>query len=279
MIPISTTIEGIRRALEPHRGQGAIGFVPTMGALHLGHARLIEAARAKSSTVVVSIFVNPLQFDDPNDYERYQRTLPADVELAGKSGADFIFAPSAGEMYPEPAQTFVEVHGITDHFCGAARPGHFRGVTTVVSKLFHIIQPDLALFGEKDAQQLAVIERMVLDLNFPVTILPVPTVREPDGLAMSSRNARLNADQRVTAACLFQALTHAHGLILAGERDSQDILARAKVLLHLPGVQVEYFDLADPQTMRPVRRATPPVRIMAAIRIGETRLIDNLICP
>jgi pantoate--beta-alanine ligase len=249
-----------------------------MGALHKGHARLIETARENSSTVVVSIFVNALQFDDPKDYERYQRNLPSDVDIAQNSGAHFVFAPPAGEIYPEAAQTFVEVHGLTDHFCGAARPGHFRGVTTVVSKLFHIIQPDLALFGEKDAQQLAVIERMVLDLNFPVRVLPVPTVREPDGLAMSSRNARLSPKERMTAVCLFEALSCARDLIVAGERDARRILLKAGLLLQRPGVHVEYFDLADPKTMQPLIAANPPLRIMGAIRIGETRLIDNLIC-
>jgi pantoate--beta-alanine ligase len=279
VIKIETTIAGIRKALEPRRSLGLLGFVPTMGALHAGHARLIEVARENSATVVVSIFVNPLQFDDPKDYDRYQRNLDADVELAAKHGADLVFAPCAAEMYPETAQTFVEVQGLTDHFCGAARPGHFRGVTTVVSKLFHIVQPDLASFGEKDAQQLAVIQTMVLDLNFPLKVVPVPTVREPDGLAMSSRNSRLNEEERVTAVCLYEALTRARELILAGEPDSRQILAQARAILNQPGVEVEYFDLADPKTMRPVTSATPPVRVMGAIRIGATRLIDNLSCP
>jgi pantoate--beta-alanine ligase len=278
MIRVESTIAGIRQALGPHRGRGAVGFVPTMGALHAGHARLVEVAREQSSVVVVSIFVNPLQFDDPQDYERYQRNLDADVALAGKHGADLVFAPSAREMYAEEARTFVEVQGLSEHFCGAARPGHFRGVTTVVSKLFHIIQPDLALFGEKDGQQLAVIERMVMDLNFPVKIVPVATVREADGLAMSSRNARLNAEERVTAACLYQALLRARELVAAGQKDPRQIRAQAGALLEVPGVQVEYFELADPKTIQPVAVAIPPVRAMGAIRIGATRLIDNLIC-
>lgn len=278
MIPIERTIAGIRAAVDIHRGRGQTGFVPTMGALHAGHARLIEVARQQSSLVVVSIFVNPLQFDDPADYDRYQRTLEADVELAARSGAHLIFAPSVSEMYPAPAHTFVEVQGLTDHFCGVSRPGHFRGVTTVVSKLFHIVEPDLAFFGEKDAQQLAVVERMVLDLNMPIRIVAVPTIREADGLAMSSRNARLNARERVTAVCLYQALTRAAALIHGGERDSRQILSEAGRLLQNPGVHVEYFDLADPRTMKPVTDAETPVRVMGAIKIGSTRLIDNLIC-
>jgi pantoate--beta-alanine ligase len=277
MISVARTITDIRLLLRPRRS-GVIGFVPTMGALHAGHARLIDVAREQSRTVVVSIFVNPLQFDQPSDYERYQRTLNADIALAAASGAHLIFAPEAGEMYPAGAQTFVDVEGLTEHFCGASRPGHFRGVTTVVAKLFHILEPTLAVFGEKDAQQLAVIQQMVADLNFPVTILGVPTVREPDGLAMSSRNARLSPPDRAAAVCLYQALGRARDLIAAGERDVERIRADAGGLLAGPGVELEYFDLADPRTMRPVTAVTGPVRAMGAIRIGGTRLIDNLLC-
>jgi len=278
MIPVEHTIDGIRKALEPHRHRGSIGFVPTMGALHAGHARLIEVAREQCKPVVVSIFVNPLQFDQPEDFERYQRNLESDLALAANSGAQMVFAPSAPEMYPSQAETFVEVQGLTQHFCGASRPGHFRGVATVVAKLFHIIQPDVALFGEKDAQQLAVIERMVLNLNFPVAIVAVPTVREPDGLALSSRNARLAPDERRTAVCLYHALTRARELIHAGERDSHTIREQAGALLLQPGVQIDYFDVADPKTMCPVSTAVPPVYVMGAIRVGATRLIDNLLC-
>jgi pantoate--beta-alanine ligase len=276
MISVQTSISGIRGSLATRRGT-TIGFVPTMGALHRGHAHLIEMAAGQAETIVVSIFVNPLQFDQPEDYARYQRSLEADTELAERSGAHVIFAPTIGEMYPPGAGSFVEVPGVTEHFCGASRHGHFRGVTTVVAKLLHIVQPDLALFGEKDAQQLAAIRAMVRDLNFPVTICPVATIREPDGLALSSRNARLTGEERQTSACLYKGLTRARLLIEGGERDAGKILQEAGALLQKPGVRIEYFDVADPDTMQPVRAAVPPVRVMGAIWIGSTRLIDNVL--
>jgi pantoate--beta-alanine ligase len=274
-IPVFASIAAVRAAL---KNRPDIGLVPTMGALHAGHARLIEAAHAQCGTVVVSIFVNPIQFDRKEDYERYGRSLPADVALCERSGAAMIFAPSVDEMYPEPNQTIVEVTGVTDHFCGLARPGHFRGVTTVVAKLFHIVGPRLAFFGEKDAQQLAAVTSMVAGLDFPLRIVPVETVREPDGLAMSSRNSRLNPDERQRAACLYRALVLARDLIASGERDSSVIIARGLQELAVPGVRVEYFGLADPRAMTPVFYVEAPVRVMGAIWIGETRLIDNLLC-
>jgi pantoate--beta-alanine ligase len=275
---VVTTLAAIRDALAPNRNR-SIGFVPTMGALHAGHRSLIEQARAQSGYVVVSIFVNPLQFDQPQDYQRYARTLPADVALCAAAGADLVFAPTASEMYPRgSSETSVDLSGVSEHFCGASRPGHFRGVATVVAKLFNIVQPDLAFFGEKDAQQLAVIERMALDLNFPVTIVPAATVRELDGLAMSSRNARLNPSERVTATCLHRALLAAQSRIGSGERDCARIVEDSRALLAQPGVRVDYFDLADPAAMLPVNTITGPVRIMGAIWVGDTRLIDNLLC-
>ncbi len=264
---------------ELRRSAHPVGLVPTMGALHAGHARLIQQARAQSGYVAVSIFVNPIQFDQREDFERYARTLPADRELCADAGADLIFAPSVEEMYPGAAETVIDVHGVSEHFCGASRPGHFRGVATVVAKLFNIIQPELAFFGEKDAQQLAVIERMVRDLNFPVRIVPVSTVREPDGLAMSSRNRRLNGEERVQATCLYRALIAAQGRIMAGERDTASILEESRAILHRTGVRIDYFDLADPTTMNPVNTiGGAPVRVMGAIWVGTTRLIDNLLC-
>jgi pantoate--beta-alanine ligase len=271
---VARTIAQARAALE---GQRDIGLVPTMGALHAGHARLIETARAQSGYVAVSIFVNPLQFNQREDYERYARTLPADLDLCQRGGVDLIFAPDASEMYPGEMATFVEVTGLTDHFCGASRPGHFRGVTTVVAKLFHIIQPQLAFFGEKDAQQLAVIARMVHDLDFPIRIVPVETVREPDGLALSSRNQRLSPEERRSAICLYPALLHVRNSIQAGERDAARILAAASPLLDIPLIRVDYFDLADPETLQPVKLVESPVRVLGAIFAGETRLIDNLL--
>jgi pantoate--beta-alanine ligase len=248
-----------------------------MGALHDGHARLIETARSQSDVVVVSIFVNPLQFDRRDDYERYARTFDADVSICERLSADLVFAPGNEEMYPGEMAAVVEVPGLTQHFCGASRPGHFRGVATVVSKLFHIVEPQLAFFGEKDAQQLAVIERMVRDLNFPIRIVAVETVREPHGLALSSRNQRLTPEQRGNATCLYRALSRARDLIVAGERDASRVVAGARSFLDIPGIRVDYFDLADPATMTPVRTISGPVRAMGAIFAGETRLIDNLI--
>ena len=249
-----------------------------MGNLHAGHARLIETARGECDVVAVSIFVNPIQFDRLEDYERYGRTVKADVALCSRSGADLIFVPAVEEMYPKPNQTSVDVQGVTDYFCGGSRPGHFRGVTTVVTKLFHIIQPQLAFFGQKDAQQLAAIQRMVDDLNFPVRIVPVETVREQDGLAMSSRNTRLNPEERQLAVCLYRALQRVRELIESGVRDLSSILARPLALLDQPGIRIDYFGLADPVTMSPVGRIDGPALAMGAIWIGETRLIDNIMC-
>ncbi len=278
-VPVLDTIGGIREAVRAPSSQGAaVGLVPTMGALHAGHARLIKTARAQSGLVVVSIFVNPIQFERRDDYERYGRSLAADVELCGRAGADLIFAPSVDEMYPAPLQTSVEVSGVTDSFCGRARPGHFRGVTTVVTKLFHIVGPQLAFFGEKDFQQLAAIRRMVEDLNFPIRIVAVETVRDPDGLALSSRNARLGEPERQLATRLFRALAQARDSIAAGERDAPAILARAGLELEYPGIQIDYLGLADPVTLQPVDRVDGPVQAMGAIWIGGTRLIDNLRC-
>jgi pantoate--beta-alanine ligase len=278
------TIQGARDFLGPHRTAGrTIGFVPTMGALHAGHRRLIETARAQSDVVAVSIFVNPLQFDRAADFERYARQIPADLAVCEDAGADLVFAPSAAEMYPGQAQTFVEVIGLTDHFCGASRPGHFRGVTTVVAKLFGIIEPTLAFFGEKDAQQLAIVKRMTRDLNFPITIVPVPTVREPDGLALSSRNVRLTAEERRVAPCLYRALTRAHDLIQSGAVDCDEVIQAAAFELDRPGVRVEYFAFADPETFEPVAgpiapNSEKPLLALGAIWLGETRLIDNRLC-
>ena len=279
------TIRGTRDFLSPHRAQGrSIGFVPTMGALHAGHRRLIETARAQSDVVVVSIFVNPLQFDRVEDFERYGRQIPADLAVCEEAGADLVFAPRADEMYPAEAHAFVEVTELTEHFCGASRPGHFRGVTTVVAKLFNIVAPTLAFFGEKDAQQLAVITRMTRDLDFPIRIVPVPTVREPDGLALSSRNARLNIEERQAAPCLYHALTRAHDMFYSGASELVEIIRSAADVLERPGVHVEYFGFADPETFKPVIRQPisvrtgNPILALGAIWLGGTRLIDNRLC-
>jgi len=273
-------IPAIRAAIDAHRQKSAvIGLVPTMGALHAGHGRLIEEARAACDLLVVSIFVNPIQFDRPDDYERYPRPIESDVAFCEARGVDFVFAPAASEMYPSPPLTYVEVTRVSEHLCGAFRPGHFRGVATVVLKLFAIVQPDRAYFGAKDAQQLAVIRRMVRDLNLPVTITEVATVREPDGLALSSRNEHLNAAERRVAPILFQALQAAARRINDGIACADKVRAEAlAVLASRPEARVEYLEIVDAEEMQPVSRIAAPVRVAGAIWLGNTRLIDNVLC-
>jgi pantoate--beta-alanine ligase len=274
--PVIESISELRRRLQNFR---ETGLVPTMGALHAGHAKLIETACTECDCVVVSIFVNPLQFDRKDDLDRYPRTLDSDVELCEKLAVDLIFAPSALEMYPKPPLCTVEVGRIADHLCGPFRPGHFRGVATVVMKLLQIAQPRRAYFGEKDAQQLAVIRRVVADLNVPTAIVEVPTVREPDGLAMSSRNRHLSGTQRTSATVLYEALREAAGLIAAGQRDAAVIKRTATDhIASTPRVRLEYFDIVDPEEMQPVSRIDGPVRAAGAIWVGSTRLIDNMLC-
>ncbi len=261
------------------RINATIGLVPTMGALHEGHGRLIETARRETDCVVVSVFVNPIQFDRQEDLARYPRTLDADVRFSESRGADIVFAPSEEQMYPAPQRAFVEVTRVSDELCGRFRPGHFRGVATVVLKLLNIVQPDNAYFGEKDAQQLAVIRRMVRDLNLPVEIVPVPTVREADGLALSSRNKRLSAEERKAAPILFQALLVAQKLIAAGSTDPAEVKAAGLAVLgQQPGARAEYFEVVEPEEMQPVERIKGPVRVAGAIWLGSTRLIDNMLC-
>jgi pantoate--beta-alanine ligase len=248
-----------------------------MGALHRGHGSLIESAVREADTVVVSIFVNPIQFDDARDFSRYPRTLDSDVAYCESLGAHIVFAPSAEEMYPETPRSFVEVEGVSEHLCGKFRPGHFRGVATVVLKLLQIVQPERAYFGEKDAQQLAVIRRMVRDLNVPVAIIGVPTVREPDGLAMSSRNQHLTAEERRVAPLLYRALELGGKRIAAGARDAAEIRGEALDMLEHAGIRVEYFEVADAGSMQPVVRIEGAVCVAAAIWVGSTRLIDNIV--
>lgn len=272
------TIAGIRGKVASARKAGAtISLVPTMGALHDGHGALMDAARRPGECVIVSIFVNPIQFDRPDDYHAYRIDLNDDVEFCLKRGADFVFAPSAGEMYPEPQLTFVEVTGLGDHLCGRFRPGHFRGVATVVAKLFAIVQPDKAYFGEKDAQQLAIIRRMTSDLNLPVEVVPVATARAADGLALSSRNARLTPEERSIAPALYCALELARDRILAGESVARAKEPAVALLTGQPAVRVEYFEVVDSRTMQPVDRVSAPARIAAAVWVGGTRLIDNVV--
>lgn len=256
-----------------------VGLVPTMGALHAGHARLIEQARAECDLVVVSIFVNPLQFDRKDDLDRYPRSLRADLARCEALGVDVVFAPTVAEMYPAEPMCVVEVGRVAEHLCGKFRPGHFRGVATVVMKLLQIVRPQLAYFGEKDAQQLAVIRCLVRDLNVPVRVEAVPTVREPDGLALSSRNERLSSEERELARCLYQALSEARRQIGAGERSAEAVKqgAAARILgdRHL---RLEYLEVVSPEDLQPVERIEGPVLVAAALWVGSTRLIDNLLC-
>jgi pantoate--beta-alanine ligase len=266
-------VEDLRKALE---AAGNIGLVPTMGALHAGHEALIQRARKESGVVVVSIFVNPLQFGPNEDYTRYPRALPRDLEICERNGADLVFAPPVEEMYPLPELTFVDVTRVSEHLCGAFRPGHFRGVATVVLKLLNIVQPHRAYFGEKDMQQLAVIRRMVEDLMVPVEIVGVPTVREPDGLAISSRNQYLNPAERKAAPVLHRALQEAATRIRSGEHDVAKIREAALgILKSEPLVRIEYLEIVDPLEMQPLSTISGSARIAAAVWIGNTRLIDN----
>ncbi|MBI4456093.1 MAG: pantoate--beta-alanine ligase [Acidobacteria bacterium] len=273
------TIAVLRKELAAFPAVQTRGFVPTMGALHAGHGRLIHRARAECDQVMVSVFVNPLQFGPKEDYTGYPRTLQEDCAFCDARGVDILFAPEAEEIYPRPQLTFVEVSRMSEPLCGRFRPNHFRGVTTVVLKLFHMIQPHRAYFGEKDAQQLALIRRMVLDLNLPTTIVAVPTVREDDGLACSSRNRYLNPQQRQAAVVLYRALQAAQNQIAAGATDPRQVQAAALAILQQePLARVEYLELVDPDEMQAVTQITGPARLAGAIWIGSTRLIDNVLC-
>ena len=276
---IVESIVGLRERLAPWRRTGSIGLVPTMGALHAGHARLVEDARRDSQFVVVSIFVNPLQFDRREDLERYPRALQSDLEFCERLGVDVVFAPSAGEMYPAPPSFTIEVGRIGDHLYGRYRPGHFRGVATVVLKLLDIVQPHRAYFGEKDAQQVAIVRRLVSDFNLPVTVVGVPTVREADGLALSSRNRYLSPEERTLALSLYRALSEARDQIAAGARDANRVKAAAiSKIPDLPGLKLEYLEIVEPDEMQPVDRIDGPVCVAGALWVGSTRLIDNLHC-
>ena len=268
----------VRRLLEPARRAGkSIGLVPTMGYLHEGHLSLVEKARAENDRVVVSIFVNPTQFGPGEDSQRYPRDLPRDLDLCARAGVGLVFTPEPSEMYPAGFQTRVEVESLSQGLCGGSRPGHFRGVATVVAKLFAIVQPDRAYFGEKDAQQLRVIERMTMDLSLPVRIVPVPTLRESDGLAMSSRNVYLGAEERRAALVLYRALMLARDLTAAGMRRAAEIKRRMLSLIEAePMARLDYLAIVDSDTLAPVEELQKPVLIALAVYIGKTRLIDNI---
>jgi pantoate--beta-alanine ligase len=276
------TLSATFDATEAARAKGGtVGFVPTMGAFHEGHRSLIRRAKADRDFVVVSIFVNPLQFGDPADLAAYPRDEERDLELARELGVDVVFAPPVGEMYPagEPDAT-VDPGPIAERLEGASRPGHFRGVATVLAKLFHAVGPAAAYFGEKDAQQLAVVRRVVADLSFPIVVVVCPTVREADGLAMSSRNARLSPEQREAAGCLFLALSEAAELARSGERDAARLVAvMAREIGATPLARLDYAVVVDDDTFEELRTVDPPARAVVAARFGDVRLIDNLRLP
>ncbi len=263
---------------EQRRTGRSLGLVPTMGALHEGHLSLFRRARATCDRAAISIFVNPLQFAAGEDFERYPRDLECDLALAGREGMDATFCPEAAEMVPAASSTFVDPGRLGEVLCGAFRPGHFRGVATVVAKLFHILQPDRAFFGQKDAQQALIIQKMVTDLNFPVRIEVSPTVREPDGLALSSRNAYLSAAERAQAPVLYRALRHAETLLASGVRQASRLEQEMQAMIRtVPGAQLDYVRVVDCRTLEPVTQVEGEVLAAVAVRFGKTRLIDNLV--
>jgi pantoate--beta-alanine ligase len=271
------TVAELKAALaQPRREGRRIGLVPTMGALHEGHLSLMRRARSECDEVVVSLFVNPAQFNESSDLAAYPRDEARDAVAAADEGVDYLFAPTADEIYPDGFATTVGISGITEVLEGVHRGReHFEGVATVVSKLFNIVAPDVAYFGQKDAQQTVVIRRLVRDLNIPVQVEICPTVREPDGLALSSRNARLSATERDRATALYQALATAQVLVAAGETDVSTIVAAADAELEDPQVRVEYFQIVNPETLVPITSVGGPALALVAAWVGQTRLIDN----
>ena len=276
---ICHTINEMRAARRATRGEGkTVGLVPTMGALHEGHLSLVRMAKAQCDRVAVSIFINPLQFGRNEDLAKYPRDFDRDRDLLEREGVDFIFAPTVEEMYPAGAVTYVTVEGLSDKLCGGSRPGHFRGVTTVVSKLFHIVEPDRAFFGQKDAAQSTIIRRMVRDLNIPVQVVIGPIVRDPDGLAMSSRNAYLDASQRQSALVLHRSLVALQERFDRGEREVQALIeAGRQVFAEDPSVRLDYFEIVDPETLDPVDHLSHGALVAVAAFVGKARLIDNIV--
>jgi len=273
------SISEMKNLVKEWKRQGlSIGFVPTMGYLHEGHLALVRRAKELSDRVVVSIFVNPIQFAPGEDYQRYPRDLERDKALLEKEGVDALFSPRVEEMYPPGFQTYVEVKELSSGLCGRYRPGHFVGVATVVLKLFNIVQPDIAVFGEKDYQQLKIIQRMVQDLNLDVKIIPHPTVREEDGLAMSSRNTYLSPEERKSAIVLYKALNLAEELVNQGERRVATLRVKLKEFIEsFPYTKVQYIEFVHPETLKEIERVDEPTLLALAVFVGEARLIDNKI--
>lgn len=279
LTPVVHTIDEIRIAVAHARGLGMnVALVPTMGALHEGHAALIRAAGQPSSFVVVSVFVNPTQFGPTEDFAKYPRTLDADRQVCAAAGANVIFAPSADEMYPEDSVAFVDVAKLGDALCGPSRPGHFRGVCTIVLKLFNIVGPDVAYFGAKDYQQARIVQQMVRDLNVPVDVRVEPTVREADGLALSSRNRYLSTEQRASAPAIYRALQATRDRAAAGETSVPVLEAALEAdLAAIPGARVDYASIVEAQTLQPIARLDRPAVAAIAVFLGPTRLIDNIL--
>lgn len=276
---VAETIESVRAAVMAARGKGkTIGLVPTMGALHIGHISLIEAAVKKCGFVVVSIFVNPTQFGPCEDFEKYPRPFEADLDICRKAGVNLVFAPRQEQMYPGENLTWVNVEKLTEPLCGKSRPGHFRGVTTVCAKLFNIVRPDVAFFGQKDAQQAIIIKRMVADLNMPLEIDICPTIREPDGLAVSSRNQYLDKQQRQDAAYIYKSIEKCRKMVNAGKVETSELIEEMKkVLLKQPSIEIEYIGIVDPETLEAAERISGKVLVAVAVRLGPGRLIDNIL--
>ena len=276
---IAKTIEEIRMIISEAGSLGKkIGFVPTMGALHAGHISLIKTAKLRTEFVIVSIFVNPTQFGPGEDIDKYPRPFESDIEICKANGADAVFAPSAKEMYPQQNLTWINVEKLSELLCGKTRPGHFRGVATVCAKLFNIIQPDVAFFGQKDAQQVIIIQRMISDLNLPMRIVVCPIVREEDGLAMSSRNKYLNSSQRKDSPLLYAALQEAEFFIKAGERKCDFIKEQMKKILNISSqIEIDYISIVDAQTLDELDEVKGKVLIALAVKLGSARLIDNIV--
>jgi len=277
--PIAGTIQELRAAVaEARRAGKKIGFVPTMGALHAGHASLLRASGVRCGFTVVSIFVNPTQFGPDEDLARYPRTLDSDREICGAVGADLLFVPTASEMYPHGFATSIDVRGLGDHLCGRSRPGHFAGVATIVAKLFNIVLPDVAFFGQKDAQQARIIGQMADDLDFPIEIEVIPTVREADGLAMSSRNRYLDPAQRRHAIVLQRSLEAVGLMVASGERDAHALEKfLAEEVASTPGAKLDYARIVDGLTLQPIGSIDRPSLAALAVFFGTTRLIDNAV--
>lgn len=271
-------IKKVQRLLKPIRSSRRIGFVPTMGAFHDGHLFLMKQARKECDYVVVSLFVNPLQFGPKEDFTAYPRDLASDRKKAASAGVDLLWTPSREEMYPEPYRSYIEVEGLSRRWEGASRPGHFRGVATVVAKLFQVVRPDRAYFGQKDYQQTRVIQQMVRDLHFDPALRILPTRREADGLAMSSRNQRLSPEDRKAAPILHKALSHAEMRVRQGERDGRRIVEAARAVLETePRARLDYIALCDPERLEPLDLLEKKGVLLLAARVGPVRLIDNVV--